>query len=275
VGALSAGACTLIVDSSGLAGAPAGDTGDASDARYPGEGGAEDVGVDAGGQAFCTSAGAGHELCADFDDGPYSIGWTSVDSPVAGTFATDEQTFASPPRSLLVDMPSVMALAGQTRLVRSFLSPPTRSAHLAFRVNVCAVDLAAAPATGYFEIAKLARPSTYGVELKWTASGFFVDVETERQPDGGGGADHHIAAAVTPLVAGRWTLVELDVVYDATNGSATLRFDHAVVANLQGSPTVGATKVTATMLKLGLYAGAVTPACGIRFDDVLLDLDKP
>jgi hypothetical protein len=252
-------ACSLLVDTSDLAGGSA--SSDASaDATIgaPGDGSpALDAGRDDSGDAAKSSCGAVHVFCDDFDQGTLGATWDLL-LMGAGPITLDTMLSTSPPRSMRV---GVIGAAGDrdSSLKKKVTGGPTFHASADFRhegtgstgdVDVITVALDPPPA-----------PFVMYAVTAFMASGQLMGQVKVLRNDGGPEVD--IRAALNQSVSSfRRLTVEI-----ATPTQMRILVDGAPVL-VKDVPT--ATGVKATISVGAPFADTVNPLT-FNFDDVVID----
>lgn len=282
--------CSLAFGVNGLTGgSPAASTADASmDAApeaAPGNDGEAGESLDAASESaadapqpdameagtWCSTQGP-HLLCADFDEGSTTAGWSRVDmSGMDGTLslATD---YVSAPASLSASNPASTGNDYSARLVEELLGVP-KSAHLEFDMRI--VGNPGPPAGSYLEFAKLEfddpNPTGEGLDFGLTGGGPYFLINVLGADGGQTGSDNTFSG----LAFGQWVHVAIDYVLDQSAGSVTVVLNHDTAnpaIQLTNVQTLSSTMTTAARFKLGVWTGGTNAAVDVEYDDVIIDV---
>ena len=229
--------------------------------------------VDTSAETWCETRTPSPLLCADFDRGSFSSGWSEVREDGGGQNSADSTVYQSAPTSYLARTPSLTAGIAHARLCNRFASFPSEM-HLALAVR-------ALPPEGSSEAvvasARLVRSddAAYYVDVRAGATQWRA-VQTW-QTDVGEVVEGETILAPSP-VAGAWTRLSLDVllVPDGSNsaGSFQVSFDGV---NAMGAKafSLEATSGLAEICTGVVYAAAPNGEWSVYTDDVTFDMVVP
>jgi hypothetical protein len=277
LGGAVAGGCSLnginagngpgVVDANPLdaGGADAGPVDGAGPAEAnPGDGG-EPVEADASPTSpWCTGdAGAGHQFCADFDEGNVALGWDGLTQAGSGTASLDLGRASSLPASFLSMVPPDLggAIGAQALLHKAFGSITSRAV---VRFDILTDVL---PSSGTAERLALLSFSTTALALL-VLEGQPITLSEDDLGDGGARVAT-FTASVGPKPVWATVQLELDVA-GSTNGGDSVRLliDGSVVltAMLPEKPAGGAS------LFLGLNGLPGSKGATVHYDNVTVDV---
>jgi len=219
---------------------------------------------------WCSTQGQ-HLLCADFDEGLATAGWSHIDtSTTPGTLSLGAD-YVSPPASLSAADPASTGGPYTARVVEELPMVP-KSAHIEFDMRV--VGSGALAPSSYFELAKLEfddpNPTGEGIDFGVDGTGPYVLVNVLGADGGQNVQETHFSG----ITAGQWVHVAIDDVLDTTSGSVKLVLDRDTsmpAVQLTGIQTLSPDTV-ASRVKLGVWSGGANPAATVEFDDVILDI---
>ena len=246
--------CSLLTDTSGLAGDPnAADGATTADAARDGSGpGPGSTDAPAAGY-YCAAQSPQHQFCADFDEHPIGFGWSTVGSDPAISLTPDTAA-SSPPTAvrsrILVNKSCAYAMLGKN------FAEPYREAHFAFDLRMEA-DALASPDGMYVASLEVGKCNHL---LQVYNSMFAVYTQIDFPAD----ADRQdTRVAVKP---GAWMRLALDV--DRKTGAIAFSVDgkQAFANVLLGPKCTASAEVN---MHVGLYCQNV-PA-EMRFDNVTFD----
>lgn len=264
------GACSALVDLSGLQGGAAAPVVDAGVASSDAAGAADareaSAPIPDGGDAAPADpcASTTHAVCADFDRGDLLAGgWTAIDRAPVGSIALDTARSASPPASLLATLPRRDTGAEARNTIYWAKTSGWRRVRLAMDVMVEGASFLFGDRSPSVALLYYYSPTvTTGVNLFVDGTSSASSVES--LPD----TERYFA--VPNLKRDAWSHVVLD--FDPLAGLYTWEID-----GVQGKkvfPPVPAPGGAFTMsATIGLLAyGAPMPALRVRYDNVTVDL---
>ena len=227
-----------------------------------------DAAKDSGTVSFCMGQPTTHYLCADFDEGALTAGWTGMDLAGAGAVALDTLAWKSPPASLASTVPTASGTTNSARLAMDLPSTPFTTVHLEFDVDL---KLAlSTPADGEDEPFAIHQVTTdnayYGVVFRVNSLGAYVTY-TARTDAGGPGTTLSSLA----LPSG-WFHVTLDeVVAPGPTGSITVKFNNQTAIQVSGIVTLTASYAR-SYIDFGMY-DLQGKAGSANFDNVIIDVN--
>jgi hypothetical protein len=257
--AIALGACSLIVSTDGLAGAPEAAPLDAAGESAAPDGSttaSSDGGADGSAKGFCAAHEAGAVYCEDFDRDPSAVPtWRNSDFRSGGTLAIDDMLSFSAPRSLIARADPVGDKYSPAYGIRSLDVPKPSAVVAEAEILVDRID-----------------PSSFGAPIFGLQLGsdlVFVRVRAgtadilEEQDEADGGTTYHAFAGV-PLPAG-WSTVRLGI--DLATRAATIEVAGVPATSLLAGPAPW----TRPGLVVGLYYPEATGVgWTVHYDDVLV-----
>jgi hypothetical protein len=257
--------------------ATGGDSSSTHDAITPSDGPLDAIvppPADAG--RFCTTTGASHTFCDDFDDRPASDvqgAWDEALTTNGATLALGSSSFTSPPRALLAQLPIIASSSDLVAGVRKGFGTKVAAIEFAFDVVVDAYG--ATTNAGGAAIALVdVGPLTYTLVVDDPSHSSFQE-GFQTAPDAQGTPVVHAIHGGLPIdVWGRvdCTLTFMEgttagqiVITYTVNGATTKLLDE-MLQPVQAAP--------GTLTRLRIGAGAHQPASPwvIRYDDVTVDV---
>jgi len=217
-------------------------------------------GADAGLPRPC-APGAGHLVCADFDDGGLDDQFTGQTVSPGASLVFDD-AHVSPPRSVRATVPAIASGFVEARL-RRLLPPTAKRVHASFRLFACETSAA----TDSWEIVKL--------EVEGSGAGFKIVTRGQGRPPMASLTFDGTAAPYPldrPFPTARWVDVAIDLVVHPTAGEVRVVYDGDVtVLDQKNVSTQGPTPLKT--FYVGLWTNSLAAPCTALLDDVIVDVE--
>jgi len=263
--ALGVTACSLTADLGGLSngndnGADGGAATTDAGSEAASSGGGGDASGDGAPGPFCKTLSPAPFFCADFDDGASINDWSRSVIQAPGEVILDGASFRSPPRSLLVSLPTGTRL--QNGLFRDVGAHADLT--LAFDVKVEEADPA-----GFLDLFAVRFPPGLR-SIYFHVDGDFVHTTLSEQIPNDGGADtfgSHLFSKSLSL--GQWARIQLHIHFgNASTASVTIDGESVFSGALD--PAQVPTETMAVAAGLQYVSTAATPWT-IRYDNFTVD----
>jgi hypothetical protein len=208
-----------------------------------------------------------HSLCADFDEGLASKGWTTQLLSTSGTMTLDPTIVVSAPDALLTTLGPAGATTATALFEKTFGSKATTWA-FAFDVWIDSID--EGTTGGDFGFARIWGGSGSRIPLHTNGSSVWVD-EDIPTVDAGSFVMH---TSSLPPPIGMWERVEIDVSFAGTTHTVNVLWGTGTVRNTVASFALSSSFENGNPeFDLGLVTfGKSTDGSATRYDDVIIDV---
>ncbi len=208
-------------------------------------------------------AGAGHQFCADFDEGNVALGWDGLTQAGSGVASLDLASASSPPASFRSMVPPDLGgtVSAQASLHKAF-APVTSRAVVRFDILTDAL-----PSGGTAERVALLSFSSMALALL-VLEGQPIMLAEDNLLDGGARVAT-FDASVAPKPVWATVQIELDVAASAgTRDAVRVLIDGSMVL----TATLPENVVGSASLYLGLSGLAGSKGATVHFDNVTVDV---